>query len=81
MMVPTMVGIGSLRQAEKEDRMSEGNRYHCCATCIHFRVEKETKQTTYRCARLSYETKPTYQFRCWSPKAQVRRLMGAKRDE
>ncbi|WP_019120021.1 hypothetical protein [Brevibacillus massiliensis] len=51
------------------------NRYHCCATCEHFRVEKGDGKTSYRCARLTYETKPHYRFNCWSPKEQVRRRM------
>ncbi|MGO0061958.1 hypothetical protein ACTID9_18330 [Brevibacillus fluminis] len=47
-------------------------RYHCCATCQHFEVIKEAGiKTTYRCQRLGYQTQPSYQFNCWSPKASV----------
>jgi hypothetical protein len=54
------------------------NRFHVCATCIHFRVEKEKGRIIYRCHRLGYETKPTYQFNCWHPKEQVVQLMKKK---
>ncbi|WP_416826400.1 hypothetical protein [Ectobacillus polymachus] len=50
-------------------------RFHCCATCIHFRAEKREEKTSYTCARLQYETKPTYQFHCWQPKAHVQKLI------
>ncbi|MFK3961314.1 hypothetical protein [Guptibacillus hwajinpoensis] len=50
------------------------SRFHCCATCIHFKVVKAEK-TSYRCARLGFETKPTYQFNCWEPKEVVKRKM------
>ncbi|USG63921.1 hypothetical protein NDK47_17370 [Brevibacillus ruminantium] len=53
-------------------------RFHCCATCIHFRVEKGANGVAYRCSRLGYMTKPSYQFRCWVPKEQVQRLMEQK---
>lgn len=59
---------------------SRGKTYHCCATCIHFRVEKREKGVIYRCSRLRYETKPSYQFHCWEPKEQVRRLMEKETD-
>lgn len=38
----------------------------------------------YRCGRLGFETKTTYQFDCWNPKEQVRKLMaqdGERHDE
>ncbi|UFJ43306.1 hypothetical protein LOK74_12505 [Brevibacillus humidisoli] len=57
------------------------NRFHCCATCQHFRVVKEAGQTSYRCARLTYETRPEYQFRCWSPTEKVKRLMQKRRSQ
>lgn len=50
-------------------------KYHCCATCKHFVVEKSSQGMNYRCGRLGFETKTTYQFDCWSPKEQVRKLM------
>jgi len=56
------------------------NPYHCCASCIHFRVEKTAGNVTYRCSRLTYETQPHYQFHCWSPRGSVRRLMDARRE-
>lgn len=49
--------------------------FHCCATCQHFRVVKKEGGTTYQCSRLGYETKPVYQFNCWNPKENVRKLM------
>lgn len=52
------------------------SRYHCCATCIHFRVEKKKdKGTSYACSRLGFATKPTYQFHCWTPKETVKNRM------
>ncbi|MCL6455154.1 MAG: hypothetical protein K6T78_16255 [Alicyclobacillus sp.] len=49
-------------------------RYHCCASCIHFRAERtgagDPKIRTY-CQRLGYDTRPDYQFRCWQPKPRV----------
>ncbi|MGE7215220.1 hypothetical protein [Priestia koreensis] len=51
------------------------NRYHCCATCQHFKAEKTADGMNYFCTRLQYETKPTYQFTCWDPKEHVRKLI------
>ncbi|AMA73919.1 MULTISPECIES: hypothetical protein [Aneurinibacillus] len=51
-------------------------KYHCCATCRHFQVVKQPGQkTSYRCARLGYETRPVYQFNCWNPKEIVSERM------
>lgn len=50
------------------------DRFHCCATCIHYRVEKKDK-TTYLCSRLGYQTNPKYKFNCWTPKENVKILM------
>ncbi|MED4585635.1 hypothetical protein [Brevibacillus choshinensis] len=61
--------------------MEGHNPFHCCATCIHFRVEKTTGNVTYRCSRLAYETRPDYQFQCWTPKETVKRLMEVRRNE
>ncbi|CAM3447045.1 MULTISPECIES: hypothetical protein [Brevibacillus] len=55
--------------------MDQTNPFHCCATCIHFRVEKERDKVGYRCSRLTYETRPDYRFQCWTPKEGVLRLM------
>ncbi|WP_139490407.1 hypothetical protein [Brevibacillus dissolubilis] len=60
--------------------MNQPNRFHCCATCEHYRVQKNETGTGYHCSRLGYETKPTYQFNCWSPKPQVQRLMAGKNE-
>ncbi|PSL42432.1 hypothetical protein B0H94_11536 [Salsuginibacillus halophilus] len=51
------------------------NRFHCCATCIHFGTDKTADGMKYHCIRLGYETKPTYQFNCWEPKPTVKKLM------
>lgn len=51
------------------------NRFHVCATCIHFRGEKKEKKMYYFCQRLGYETRPNYKFDCWKPKDQVKKLM------
>ncbi|KGX91337.1 hypothetical protein N781_04540 [Pontibacillus halophilus JSM 076056 = DSM 19796] len=49
--------------------------FHCCATCIHFEVRKSKERTVRMCARLGYETNPTWKFNCWEPKDHVKRLM------
>jgi hypothetical protein len=49
--------------------------FHVCATCIHFRAERAGGKMEYRCGRLGYETKPHYQFNCWVPKDNVKKLM------
>ncbi|MEK4147604.1 MULTISPECIES: hypothetical protein [Robertmurraya] len=51
------------------------NPFHACASCIHFRATREEQGMKYYCSRLGYETKPHYQFNCWSPKERVRKLM------
>ncbi|TLS38135.1 hypothetical protein FCL54_06235 [Pseudalkalibacillus caeni] len=51
------------------------NRYHCCATCKHFQVIKESSRTYHKCERLGYETKSTYRFNCWNPKEHVKKLI------
>ncbi|WP_408006150.1 hypothetical protein ACJROX_15675 [Pseudalkalibacillus sp. A8] len=53
----------------------KGSRFHCCATCVHFQVQKETDSVRYFCSRLGYETKPDYRFDCWTPKEHVKKLM------
>ena len=49
------------------------NRFHCCASCIHFAIEKSKKKQY--CTRLGFETKTFYQFDCWIPKEKVKKLM------
>jgi hypothetical protein len=51
------------------------NRFHACATCIHFLAKKTESGMLYRCLRLGYETKTYYQFNCWTPKDHIRKLM------
>ncbi|MEG9297937.1 hypothetical protein V6B33_15850 [Mangrovibacillus sp. Mu-81] len=57
--------------------MSDNNPFHCCATCIHIRSSKSSKnpRTSYYCSRLGYETKTAYKFSCWEPKEAVKELM------
>ncbi|MGO4886328.1 hypothetical protein ACJ2A9_01095 [Anaerobacillus sp. MEB173] len=58
------------------------NRYHCCASCKWFRVEKNSGQkTTYHCRRLGYATNPKYQFNCWDPKEAVIKRMNRTNSE
>jgi hypothetical protein len=45
--------------------------YHCCATCIHYEIRKGTLEKFY-CRRLGYVTSPKYQFKCWTPKDNIR---------
>ncbi|MYL35623.1 hypothetical protein GLW08_10075 [Pontibacillus yanchengensis] len=57
--------------------------FHCCATCIHYRVEKTSSGTKRYCERLGYETNPKWQFNCWTPTETVKKLMDkqqSKRD-
>jgi hypothetical protein len=49
--------------------------FHCCATCVHFVAEKQEKGMKYYCSRLKYDTKPNYQFNCWTPTEKVKKLM------
>lgn len=67
---------------KKEAQNLKGNEsymkmknYHCCATCIHFSAQKKDRKMQYRCVRLGYPTKTHYQFNCWVPKEQVRKLI------
>nr|WP_026695012.1 hypothetical protein [Peribacillus kribbensis] len=53
-------------------------KFHCCASCIHFRAVKAEKGMKYYCSRLCYETHPKYQFNCWVPKEKVAALMKKK---
>ncbi|HEU4965300.1 MAG TPA: hypothetical protein VFV52_15835 [Bacilli bacterium] len=58
------------------------NRFHCCATCRHFAQEKGQQGMRYFCSRLGFDTMPNYQFNCWNPKDNVRKLMEkASRDD
>jgi hypothetical protein len=54
------------------------NRFHACATCVNFQAEKREGKMNYHCRRLGYETKSHYQFACWDPKEQVKKLMAKK---
>ncbi|WP_372508828.1 hypothetical protein [Pseudalkalibacillus decolorationis] len=54
-------------------------RFHCCASCIHFRTYRGKKPIEYRCQRLGFQTRPEYKFDCWNPKEQVKKLMEKKK--
>lgn len=56
------------------------NRFHACATCIHFRIKKTENSMKYYCDRLGFETNPKYKFRCWTPMEHVEKLMNKKRE-
>jgi hypothetical protein len=49
--------------------------FHCCATCNHFKAEKADKGMIYLCRRLGYETKPNFQFNCWNPREEIKKLI------
>jgi hypothetical protein len=54
--------------------------YHCCATCRHFQVVKQSGQKAqYMCRRLGYETQPAYRFTCWAPTELIIERMQKKR--
>lgn len=55
------------------------SRFHCCATCRHFAINKTGERIIPYCARLGYETKPDYQFNCWDPKERVKQAMKKER--
>ncbi|MDZ5473187.1 hypothetical protein SM124_15825 [Bacillus sp. 31A1R] len=57
------------------------NPFHACATCTHFRPEKVENGMRYFCNRLGYDTKPDYQFNCWTPKEHVIKLMEKRKEE
>lgn len=58
-----------------------GKTFQFCASCINFRAERDQDGMKYYCSRLGYETNPKYQFNCWTPKEQVRKLMDKSREE
>ncbi len=49
--------------------------YHCCATCENFSATKTENGMQYKCVRLGFDTKPSYQFDCWSPKEHIKKLI------
>ncbi|EPZ44118.1 hypothetical protein N007_11385 [Alicyclobacillus acidoterrestris ATCC 49025] len=51
------------------------HRFHCCASCTHFRAMRTDEGVKTVCARLGYETRPTYQFHCWTPNDRVQKRM------
>lgn len=50
-------------------------RFHCCASCKHFLVKRESHGPVWKCNRLGYETRPDYRFRCWDPKPRVKKAL------
>lgn len=58
------------------------NRFHVCATCIHFLAEKKSGQgMKYYCTRLGYDTMPNYTFNCWTPKEHIKKLIDKEQGE
>ncbi|MGE6260285.1 hypothetical protein ACQKCU_20795 [Heyndrickxia sporothermodurans] len=57
------------------------NRFHVCATCIHFLAKKKVQGMQYFCSRLGYETKPNYTFNCWSPKEHIKELIAKEQGD
>ncbi|MGG2027191.1 hypothetical protein AB1282_15950 [Gottfriedia sp. S16(2024)] len=49
--------------------------FRCCATCQHFKAEKQVKGMKYYCSRLGFETMTNYKFNCWSPNENVKKLI------
>jgi hypothetical protein len=49
--------------------------FHCCATCRHFKAEKKPEGMHYFCSRLGFETKTDYQFNCWSPRENIKKII------
>lgn len=50
-------------------------KFHACATCKNFIAQRKSGEMTYKCSRLGFDTKPSYQFNCWDPKDHVKKLM------
>lgn len=50
-------------------------QFHACATCNNFLALKTEAGMTYKCIRLGFDTKPSYQFNCWDPKDHIKKLM------
>jgi hypothetical protein len=59
---------------------NKDTRFHCCATCINFSITKTPNGVIRKCDRLQFETKPSYQFDCWDPKENVKRLLIGKNE-
>lgn len=57
------------------------NRFHACATCVNFQISRTESTVKYFCRRLGYETKTHYQFDCWDPKENVKKLMAKASNE
>nr|WP_246483962.1 hypothetical protein [Heyndrickxia vini] len=57
------------------------NRFHACATCIHFSAVRIEQGMKYTCRRLGYDTKPHYTFDCWSPKEHIKKLIAKEQEE
>lgn len=54
--------------------MNPEQKYHCCATCRWFHIEKDPGQPSVKsCIRLGFETKPHYQFNCWDPREDIKK--------
>jgi hypothetical protein len=49
--------------------------YHCCATCKHFLIKRESGEIITMCNRLGYETKTYYKFNCWNPRDDIKKKM------
>jgi len=57
------------------------NRFHACATCIHYGIIRMDNKQQFLCTRLGYETRPNYRFNCWTPKDHVRKLIEREREK
>lgn len=59
----------------------EEKQYKVCATCKNFEAIKTAAGMQYYCKRLGFDTKPSYSFNCWDPKAHVLQLMKKRANE
>ncbi len=66
---------------KRKGRAMGKNSFHACATCVNFQPERRKEGMVYFCSRLGYETKPDYQFNCWTPKEHIIRLMEKRKGE
>jgi hypothetical protein len=50
-------------------------RYHCCASCVHFIAKRTDKGVQTYCSRLGYDTRPNWKFDCWTPKERIKQRL------
>nr|WP_249226493.1 hypothetical protein [Alicyclobacillus mengziensis] len=57
---------------------AHSERYHCCATCVHYCAKRTDAGVHTYCSRLGYDTRPNWKFHCWTPKEHIIQRLKAK---